>query len=109
MFKAFRLFGDIRAALRGPGPLAKRVVRRQVYRTVRAKMVKTPNSRYIPTDVKLAVMRRDNLTCRHCGATGIPLQFDHVVPFSWGGGNDEENIQLLCPPCNRHKSDNYIG
>ncbi|WP_454825398.1 HNH endonuclease [Paraburkholderia xenovorans] len=30
---------------------------------------------------------------------------DHVVPLTRGGSNDIGNIQLLCPHCNRTKSD----
>lgn len=29
---------------------------------------------------------------------------DHNVPLALGGSNGKENIQLLCPPCNRTKS-----
>lgn len=62
------------------------------------------HSRYIPNDVKAAVMRRDMGCCRQCGSTE-EIHFDHVIPWSRGGKATVGNIQLLCGPCNRRKSD----
>lgn len=33
---------------------------------------------------------------------------DHVMPLSRGGGNGADNLQLLCPTCNRRKSNKVI-
>jgi 5-methylcytosine-specific restriction endonuclease McrA len=33
------------------------------------------------------------------------LEADHVVPFSRGGPTTWRNLQILCRPCNRRKSD----
>ena len=58
----------------------------------------------IPEDVRLFVWTRDEGRCVRCGAEE-DLQFDHVIPVARGGGNAPENIQVLCGPCNRAKSD----
>lgn len=59
--------------------------------------------RAIPDDVKVYVMRRDGGSCRACGST-TELQYDHIIPLALGGSNNEENLQILCGPCNRSKS-----
>lgn len=33
------------------------------------------------------------------------FETDHILPLSKGGDNSPSNIQLLCPKCNREKSD----
>lgn len=60
------------------------------------------NTRTIPQDVKIAVAARDQGRCRQCGSTQ-ELHYDHVIPWSKGGANTVNNIQLLCGPCNRAK------
>lgn len=58
-------------------------------------------------EVKDLVWNRDNGKCREC-SNNQKLEFDHIIPFSKGGSNTYRNIQLLCEPCNRKKS-NKIG
>jgi hypothetical protein len=69
----------------------------------------TRSSRTIPQDVKIAVAVRDEGLCQHCGTSAGPMQYDHVIPYSMGGDNSVENIQLLCHRCNRAKSNRYVG
>lgn len=61
-----------------------------------------PRSRYIPQHIKDQVFWRDQNRCRKCGALGtqVPLHLDHIIPFSQGGPNIPENLQLLCANCN---------
>lgn len=33
------------------------------------------------------------------------LEIEHIIPRSKGGGNEESNLWLSCPLCNRFKSD----
>jgi HNH endonuclease len=54
----------------------------------------------IPEDVKRLVFERDRGRCLACGSDEL-IQYDHVVPSSMGGGNEPENIRLLCAGCNR--------
>jgi hypothetical protein len=59
-------------------------------------------SRQVPEDVKLLVWTRDQGRCRACGSM-TELQYDHIIPWSMGGGSTPENVQVLCGPCNRRK------
>ena len=62
----------------------------------------------IPTDLQDEVWRRDGGRCVRCGSEE-ELQFDHVIPVSKGGANSAENLQVMCGPCNRAKSDAIGG
>lgn len=61
-------------------------------------------ARTIRGSVKKDVMARDNYQCQYCGATD-DLAIDHIFPFSRGGSNEYDNLQVLCRSCNSSKSD----
>lgn len=58
--------------------------------------------RPIPAALRRRVMERDEHTCQECGATD-DLSIDHIVPSSRGGPETEENLRVLCRPCNSRK------
>lgn len=60
-------------------------------------------SRHISQSVKNAVWLRCQGRCVQCASTQY-LEFDHIIPFSKGGSNSENNIQILCRACNLAKS-----
>ena len=63
----------------------------------------TPTQRQqIADDVKQLVWQRDGGACTKCQST-VELQFDHIIPVSLGGAHTQENLQILCGPCNRRK------
>lgn len=43
------------------------------------------------------------MKCNYCGQHMDKYQIDHIVPIARGGDNSNENLQLLCAPCNRQK------
>ncbi|MGC2235772.1 MAG: HNH endonuclease [Pyrinomonadaceae bacterium] len=59
-------------------------------------------TRHIAQDIKSAVWQRDQGKCVQCGAMSY-LEFDHIIPFSKGGANSINNVQLLCRNCNSKK------
>lgn len=56
--------------------------------------------------LRFEVLRRDNYTCRYCGAKApdVPMRVDHVVPVALGGSDDPSNLVAACEPCNTGKS-----
>lgn len=58
-------------------------------------------------DIRYNVLKRDNFTCKICGATakdGAKLHADHIIPISEGGKTVMSNLQTLCERCNIGKS-----
>lgn len=58
--------------------------------------------RKIPREIREAVYRRDGHSCLHCG-TRDRLTLDHIVPWSAGGSDEQDNLQTLCQSCNSRK------
>jgi 5-methylcytosine-specific restriction endonuclease McrA len=47
--------------------------------------------------------------CAYCGATGIPLQRDCVLPISRGGRYTLSNVVPACRSCNTSKCNAEVG
>jgi hypothetical protein len=69
--------------------------------------------RYINSDIRNRIYKRDNLTCVYCKEKvyrNIPLghfrraTLDHVVSLFLGGSNDVSNLVTCCFRCNLAKS-----
>jgi 5-methylcytosine-specific restriction endonuclease McrA len=45
-------------------------------------------------------------SCKNCGSTEN-LTVDHIKPVDKGGVNERSNLQCLCFPCNRAKSNKW--
>lgn len=66
-------------------------------------------NRYVsrPTPVlrssRQAIFARDNHTCQYCGARGVPLTLDHVIPREGGGLEGWTNLVCCCTRCNNKK------
>lgn len=56
--------------------------------------------------LRFEILRRDNYTCRYCGAStpDVVLTVDHVVPIALGGDDDPRNLVAACADCNAGKS-----
>lgn len=53
---------------------------------------------------RAAALTRDQHACTCCGATGVRLEVDHVIPLSAGGDNRLDNLRSLCLPCHRNRT-----
>ena len=58
-----------------------------------------------PKGLKQRLMRRQDNTCVYCGyrRNAAFLQIDHMMPVYRGGSNNEDNLQVICRPCNLRK------
>ncbi|MET7795731.1 HNH endonuclease [Streptomyces decoyicus] len=56
--------------------------------------------------LRYEILRRDQHTCRYCGATApnVPLRIDHVTPVALGGTDTPDNLVTACQDCNSGKS-----
>jgi 5-methylcytosine-specific restriction protein A len=51
------------------------------------------------------ILIRDAMRCRSCGAVcGASAHVDHIIPLEDGGGDQEENLQVLCRACHGRKT-----
>lgn len=54
------------------------------------------------------ILTRDANKCSQCSSVKN-LTIDHIVPIKHGGGDDIENLQTLCRPCNSKKGSKLNG
>jgi len=56
--------------------------------------------------LRFEILRRDNHTCRYCGASApdVKLVIDHVIPDVLGGKTEPANLVAACEPCNSGKT-----
>lgn len=61
--------------------------------------------RRITTRQRLLVASQQQWKCNKCLYTLTHVfQIDHITPISEGGGNEEKNLQALCPNCHAIKT-----
>ncbi|MFC3820746.1 RNA-guided endonuclease IscB [Planomonospora venezuelensis] len=54
-------------------------------------------------EIREYLLEKWNRTCAYCGATGVPLNIDHIHPRCRGGSDRISNLALACVPCNQAK------
>lgn len=55
-------------------------------------------------DILDLLISQNNL-CNGCQSDLVKFDVDHIIPLSRGGSNSPNNLQILCPHCNRSKND----
>ncbi|MFI0448472.1 RNA-guided endonuclease IscB [Actinomadura sp. 6N118] len=60
-------------------------------------------------EVREYLLAKWGRACAYCGATGVPLNIDHVHPRSRGGSDRVSNLTLACVPCNQTKSNRPVA
>ena len=66
--------------------------------------------RNIPKGLRFDVLKRDNYTCKYCGAKApnVQLHVDHVIPWKIVKKHEINNLVTACVSCNSGKSDKVI-
>ena len=59
------------------------------------------NSGHVSTSTRRRILARDSHTCQRCGATGVPLEINHIDNTRGPGYDRDENLEALCVPCHR--------
>jgi len=61
---------------------------------------------YELTKIRERIAIRDGYTCQVCGRVTVDGEVDHITPLHLGGSADSDlNLQWLCKPCHKIKSD----
>ncbi|MGS0941563.1 HNH endonuclease [Pseudomonas luteola] len=50
------------------------------------------------------ILIRDCYTCQSCGLVTKELEVDHIIGRASGGSDDDSNLQSLCIPCHKLKT-----
>ena len=61
------------------------------------------SQRAVDAFMNWSVFKRDGYKCRYCGADGIPLTVDHIIPYEVGGPTIPANLLTACKPCNKDR------
>ena len=49
--------------------------------------------------------KRDHGKCALCPVIGGAWEADHIVPWSWGGTDEAENLRTLCRECHKKETE----
>lgn len=74
----------------------------RLYLHTRRSKMRTRLSRNIVE--KLMAWQRGKCAVCGCDLRKTGHHIDHIHPIALDGGNTDDNVQLLCPPCNLHKN-----
>ena len=72
-------------------------------------------NRFIPQEIKRKVFQRSGGCCEFIGENGKrchskhQLEWDHVIPWSQGGGNDEKSLRVCCRTHNQYRTKETHG
>jgi hypothetical protein len=69
------------------------------------KAILRKSARNIDARITWRVFKRDNYTCRYCGAEGVPMTIDHLILWKKGGATVKGNLVTTCRKCNKIRGD----
>ena len=90
-------------------------IRREKRREVRDSKPPVSKNRTIPIPVRDKIFLRDGSRCTYVAPDGTRckethrLEIDHIRPFGMGGGNEIQNLRLLCRSHNQLMAERVYG
>lgn len=109
-----RKYGSWKAALvraaetadnQGDPEVAERVSTGQERTSQAGENERTGTRKSLSVRKRFFIFKRDKYRCHICGASGVQLEVDHIVPVAEGESDALDNLQILCFNCNRGKRD----
>lgn len=71
---------------------------------VRNRRAKLRDGGVLSKDIEKTLMAAQDGKCAICRRCILEkFHLDHIIPVARGGRNEDDNAQLLCPPCNQSK------
>lgn len=67
------------------------------------KAIVRKSRRQVDQNVAWTCYARDGFECKYCGASDVPLTYDHFLAQAYGGETTVENGVTSCRPCNKRK------
>ena len=68
-------------------------------------------SKWIRIEKRAAIYHRDRWQCIYCKARfdqGAELSLDHIIPWSYGGPDSEDNLITACKDCNSARGNKSV-
>lgn len=59
---------------------------------------------HVSTTTRQRILRRDGAQCAACGTLSPPFEIDHIDNRRTSLYHQDENLQVLCVPCHRLKT-----
>jgi 5-methylcytosine-specific restriction endonuclease McrA len=84
---------------------SERIKRNNQYR----RALKLGSGGRLSPNIKQTLFKKQCGQCVYCrmDLTTVTPHLDHRMPLVLGGGNTDDNVQLLCPTCNTSKCDTH--
>jgi HNH endonuclease. len=82
------------------------LIRSRVSLTLRKKLSEKFNGT-CPICGFVGILTHEYLYKHYTNANGEVFHLDHIIPKCMGGTDDENNLRLICPSCNRRKGGKY--
>lgn len=80
----------------------------EMYKLIGAFLNKSQYRKPISNQTKRELLIKQDDRCAICGrTTDKSAHADHIIPFKYVGDELDNNLQMLCSDCNKHKSASF--